>query len=508
MDITDYLDHQPIQPLTGFIPSHRSHVEQQQLWVWLYRLLSADRFRFNYPWHTSLEILHQSLGLSLEHLSTISPADQNSIIGMRFVAAVVAESISGPTACGESELQAQISRIADAAALSAIDRSVLRLLAMEKIDHEFTRALECLGISLRNLSRHQNRLAVCVMLDITPEQLSLSVSLQGALKKTGLLSIDDDGDAQLTPVVLRYIQQHDGTLPFVDYVVGAPKTSVCIPSDFAHLGDAVAQIGEVLKSAVIQKAKGINIFLYGPSGSGKTELAAVITASIGCALHGICESPDRGEAPHRSERIQTMILCQHMLSGRGNSVLVMDEADDVLSENWSFLKMLKKSATSSYSKIFLTRMLEQNSLPVIWIVNDIEGVDPALLRRMSFALKVPVPTPCVRAQVWEKALSSAGITSTIDQIKRLASDLQTGPAVAASAIRVAKLQGGDFEAMTTAAYRVVPEFVASNRTRHSTFNSYHAEKIFKHSMSELQLGEIPRSRSVYLDRLGLGKAWA
>ncbi len=46
----------------------------------------------------------------------------------------------------------------------------------------------------------------------------------------------------------------------------------------------------------------------------------------------------------------------------------------------------------SGSKVFVNRQLESNSVPVIWTTNAIGNIDAAILRRMSFVLRLDLPS--------------------------------------------------------------------------------------------------------------------
>ena len=395
--------------------------ERELALTWLHRLLAAGYYE-----------------------AGLDPADKYRDLLRQSVIGRISNRDNGLAFAEDCRTLRQIQKIADAISLSEIDHQLLNLMVLTRSGCEFALALEQVDVATKHAGRNRNRVAIYLMLGITSDQGAHCLSSKGALLHYGFLTADCENDLTINPSILKFIKHADEETSFIDYVVGAAKRPVFSLEDFWHLRDAATSIGSLLANAVAQKAKGINIFIYGPSGSGKTELASVIADSIGCSLYGICDSPESGEAPNRDERIRSMTLVQRILFERGSSILLIDDADDVLSEHSAYYAMLNRLVIGSQSLLSQTRMLEENTVPVIWIVNRTADVGPALLRRMSFALKMPIPDKNVRARIWDKALTASGIKATAIEVSQLAADLESGPAIAATAIRVSKMQSGGF----------------------------------------------------------------
>jgi SpoVK/Ycf46/Vps4 family AAA+-type ATPase len=79
---------------------------------------------------------------------------------------------------------------------------------------------------------------------------------------------------------------------------------------------------------------------------------------------------------------------------------------------------------------------------VLWTVNDIDRVRPAILRRMTYALEMKVPDSKVRARVWRRVLEREKVAASDEEIHALARQFEAPPALAASAVRSAALTGG------------------------------------------------------------------
>jgi tRNA A37 threonylcarbamoyladenosine biosynthesis protein TsaE len=178
----------------------------------------------------------------------------------------------------------------------------------------------------------------------------------------------------------------------LDALVGQRQPAALSLADFGHVADADFLV-RLLAGALAEGAAGINILIHGPPGTGKTELARTLAAAAGAALHAVGEADEDGEEPQRWERVAALGLAQRLLAGReanrGGAVLLFDEMEDLIGD--------ARPSTGDWftrregSKVFVNRLLEGNPVPVIWTTNAIGNIDGAILRRMSFVLKLDLP---------------------------------------------------------------------------------------------------------------------
>lgn len=156
----------------------------------------------------------------------------------------------------------------------------------------------------------------------------------------------------------------------------------------------------MLKGALTRKAAGVNILLYGPPGTGKTEFCKVIAAHLNAQLFAVGETDDDGDEPSRTERQMQLRLGQRLLEGRKDALVLFDEMEDLLPD--SDLGAMFGFNRRGGSKVHLHRLLETNPVPTLWTTNSIDQIDPALLRRVTFALELREPPEQVRARIWAR----------------------------------------------------------------------------------------------------------
>jgi SpoVK/Ycf46/Vps4 family AAA+-type ATPase len=219
----------------------------------------------------------------------------------------------------------------------------------------------------------------------------------------------------------------------LEALVGKRQMPALAMQDFAHVEDADFLV-RLLRGALEEASCGINILIHGPPGTGKTEFARTLAHAAGGALHGIGEADDDGEEPNRWERIAALGLSQRLLAGPGGAVLLFDEMEDLIGDarpsggDWF--------ARRVGSKVFVNRLLESNSVPVIWTTNAIGNVDGAILRRMSFVLKLGLPSRRVAQAMLDRVTRDEGVSPS----PRLSTLLDSAPETA-TVLRVAARAG-------------------------------------------------------------------
>ncbi len=249
---------------------------------------------------------------------------------------------------------------------------------------------------------------------------AVSVQLGDALERLLDRGFDDDDD-------------------LVELLIGGRQTARLMLDDFSQR-EAIGFMVRLLRGATRDKAAGINILIHGPPGVGKTELARTLAAEAGATLYGVGEADDDGDEPERHERVQSLRLAQRLLGRASDAILLFDEMEDLIGDarpspgDWM--------AARSGSKVFVNRLLETNTVPVIWTTNAIGNIDKAILRRMSFVLKMGLPSRAQGRRMLMRVAAEEAVTPgpALQQLLDAAPETTT---ILRVAMHAAKLAGDD-----------------------------------------------------------------
>jgi SpoVK/Ycf46/Vps4 family AAA+-type ATPase len=248
---------------------------------------------------------------------------------------------------------------------------------------------------------------------------------------------------QLPPVLMREYRQ-PGELMAVFTRPAAPTALGA--DDFAFVADEVQVLSSLLQQAVARRAPGVNILLYGPPGTGKTELAKVCAQAAGLALYEVEYADREGDALSGRDRYRSLQISQVFLKGSPQVALLFDEVEDVFpplaGDTAQLMARLDAGDGGSGSvsgKAWVNQILEHNPVPVIWITNRIEQIDPAFRRRFQYHLELSSPPPGARQALVSRALG--GISLPPDLVERLSARRGLTPAQIRTAVRFAELAG-------------------------------------------------------------------
>lgn len=225
---------------------------------------------------------------------------------------------------------------------------------------------------------------------------------------------------------------------FKNILLGKPEKSLLKWNNYSFLGKERDTVHKILLAANKNKTKGINILLYGPPGSGKTEFAKLIANNAKITLYTVGNTTK--EELTREQRLLDLQSKQSILAAMENSCLLFDEAEDVMNRGFG--------SNGDASKIFLNTILEQNSVPVFWTTNDIYSVDPAFLRRMTYAVEFKELTDEIRLNIWKNVIRKNKLKIDSKKLMELNSTYEISPALISNAVTTTKLIDGnqdDFE---------------------------------------------------------------
>ena len=335
------------------------------------------------------------------------------------------------------------------------DVAILEILMWSSTQPVFESLIESV---FESSPRHFRRRFFNVTTPLLPRILGLSVRVLRArlaadapLAKSGLVSIDDDGDINTVQRLNRLVTVADSGLDVRHLLLDTATPGELEWEDFDHVAEQRDHIEKVLKGALDSRAKGVNVLVYGPPGTGKTEFCKTLAARLQTNLYSVGEADGRGGEPVREERLQELQVAQNLLGPGHGSMLLFDEMEDLLSNPLSgwipFAPGYSSPIGARGSKVYLNRLLERAPVPTLWTSNSARETCPTVLRRMTFALELRRSTCRTRARIWRRELARHGIEATAEDGQSLAKEFNVAPGVASRAIAAAGFFGGDLAAV-------------------------------------------------------------
>lgn len=336
--------------------------------------------------------------------------------------------------------------------LDALDCEILSLALSARTDSH----IRDFGNEVLQSLRLDHHRAIAALTGSDAAEIERRLLPKAPLPGSGLITVDEDFDESLVgrhamlqaPSANARVmsRRHTDRAGWVTALLGEPMRAELTFADYAHISKQVDLAGRVLRGAAKARSEaedattthGVNLMLFGAPGLGKTELAKVLAAECGLRLWAVGEADGDGGEPRRDERIAAMRTSQSLLRMTPDSVLLIDEAEDVLGSRSSF-----GSRRMEVSKVFVNRLLEANNVPVIWTCNSVGEMDPAVLRRMTLVIEMRQPDATTRERIWTRVVTREGLELPEGAVARLSrSWAMAAPAVVASAARAAHLAGG------------------------------------------------------------------
>ncbi len=328
----------------------------------------------------------------------------------------------------------------------------------------YQRDLRGLLVEFKVSNAHEAYAALAAVAGVEAGEVAEALRAGSRLERIGMIenliseqNITDLADLmkvseQLPPVLMREYRA-PGELMAV-FTRPAVKSELAL-SDFSFVEEDARVLTALLQNATARKEPGVNVLLYGPPGTGKTELARVCAAAAGLELYEVEYADRDGNSLSGRDRYRSLQISQVFLKGSRKVALLFDEVEDVFppisSEAAQLLARMDSSdapASGSVSgKAWVNQILETNPVPVLWVTNRIEQIDPAFRRRFQYHLLLKSPPPGAREGLVRRALAGAEVTEGFAE--KLAERRTLTPAQIRTAVRFARLARPAGEAAAT-----------------------------------------------------------
>jgi len=252
-----------------------------------------------------------------------------------------------------------------------------------------------------NLNSIQAKKVISTILDIPLKSVNNAFKSDSKLSKSSIVAVNKNSTYNLSNKVKIISDSfaddmlnldEDISEMIKDAVRPCDKSSLNL-KDYEHISKDIDIVMPYLKNAIETKAEGVNILFYGLPGTGKTELVKTISQALKTKLFEISYANEDNESIDGHQRLKAFKIAQALLSNQ-NILLMYDEAEDIFDSSDSLVRPKRQD-----NKAWLNRILETNTIPTIWITNNIRSVDNAMVRRFDFSVEIPVPSKSKRAEI-------------------------------------------------------------------------------------------------------------
>ena len=210
--------------------------------------------------------------------------------------------------------------------------------------------------------------------------------LTGKLKKIGILEIDNY-DLKIEDEFINLFQNPNDKKFSQNFYFRIKPGTVPLENYFFKK----KQIDHVLNLLKNKTETSTHILLYGPPGTGKTSFAYSLKKHLDIPAYEIV----RGDENTASKRRAAILACLNLTNAGDGSLMVVDEADNILNTQNSWL-----SRGETQDKGWLNQLLETPGVRIIWITNSIAGIESSVLRRFAFSLHFKMFNRRQRVELW------------------------------------------------------------------------------------------------------------
>jgi len=290
----------------------------------------------------------------------------------------------------------QISKLIN---LNKYEEQILEFVILLK-QYEFLDDVMCLfGNNFNSVQLKRN---IGVILNIPKVDVEKAFASNSKLTKSSLVYIDKNYkttmESKLESISDTFLENmlgldEDISVMIKDVLKPCSHSDLLL-KDYKHIQKDLDILVPYLTNVIKTKQQGVNILLYGLPGTGKTELTKVLAKKLKVNLYEVSYTDEDDSPIDGTRRLKAYKSAQALLSNK-RTLLIYDEAEDIFESSNSFFAPPQRQK----DKAWINRVLETNTIPTIWITNNIESIDNAIIRRFDMSIEMPIPSKSKRMEL-------------------------------------------------------------------------------------------------------------
>ena len=321
---------------------------------------------------------------------------------------------------------------------------VLKLSSVERdlLTYALVRARTCFDdypCSCRSNTQKRS-LCLAMAIDAPLSEVRKALSDKGRLRRYEVLDSDGDFNGH-SNVFLEYLGSGDG-----DFLEGRfyKKADLSETLPWDYYGKLSEKHGETLKRlvAAAKGRRGANILLYGAPGTGKTSFVKTLAKELGMDLFEIRQGDGRGKGDDSPQSRMTGIRICNEQAPRGRSLMMVDEADQLLRTSGGLFSLFFGGGSERGSeKGVINSILDEIKLPTVWISNaSAASMADSVRRRFDYSICFEALSPAQRRHIWQNSVEKLrlGKMVTPQMVETLAAKYPTNAGGIAMALENVK----------------------------------------------------------------------
>ncbi len=350
-----------------------------------------------------------------------------------------AEVLGGLTAVGTKDFSMQTANwpvedcpmsrtlqwLSNSAGLNPIEHAIFELAVALRVFRPMNKAAESWG----HMHKGDLPYALSAVLNIPFEAVMAACNPKGALLASGIVRISRHGDEdlggmlyvprQLAESIAYHQGKPEGILAHMAEPLQTPKL---ILNDFSHVQShnrlAQCWLAGVLAATAAGETAG-HLLVTGPPGLGKTEWSRALLVDAGAHAMEMVVITAVGDTLTGEDRLQHLRMIMRMMRSTSRGVILFDEADDAFRPPSNAAgagggRGGNEAVSMDNHRASMNRLLEDSRIPVIWIMNNPDVLDPAVLRRFDVEIHFEGIPRSVRMALIENRFQHRLTSDTVD----------------------------------------------------------------------------------------------